>query len=252
MQTEQLTSYINDVLQISDFTDYAPNGLQIEGRSSVKRLATAVTANYRVIEQAIDWKADALLVHHGYFWKGESPCIVGMKQQRIQALLKHNINLYAYHLPLDCHLTLGNNAQLANVCSFLVNQSHTIGCNKDLLWQGELSAVQSSAEFSKFLSDVLRQQVIHLPDSSDKQIKSLAWCSGGAQDLIEKAASLGVDAYISGEVSERTYYQAQELDIHYFSCGHHATERYGVQALGMYLASELELEHQFFDANNPV
>ena len=252
MQTEQLTSYINEFLQISDFTDYAPNGLQVEGRSFVKRLATAVTANYYVIEQVIDWQADALLVHHGYFWKGESPCILGMKKQRIQALLKHNTNLYAYHLPLDCHLTLGNNAQLASVCSFLVNQSHAIGGNKDLLWQGELSAVQSSAEFSTFLSNVLSRQVIHLPASSDKPIKSLAWCSGGAQDLIEKAASLGVDAYISGEVSERTYYQAQELDIHYFSCGHHATERYGVQALGKYVASELELEHQFFDVNNPV
>jgi dinuclear metal center YbgI/SA1388 family protein len=247
----ELNHFLNNLLNCTKFNDYAPNGIQVEGKEQIKRICTAVTASEEVITQAVDLHADALLVHHGYFWRGEDPVITGMKRQRISKLLHHNINLFAYHLPLDCHPELGNNACLAKLLVLDSVQMHKIGSTENLLWSGVLPQAMGGAQFSEFLEGILGRKPLHI-DANNKPIQSVALCTGGAQDYIENACLLGVDAYISGEVSERTYYQAKELGIHYFSCGHHATERYGIQSLGAYLASNFGLTHQFIDSDNPV
>lgn len=247
----ELSHFLNDLLSCNKFNDYAPNGIQVEGKDQIKRICTAVTASDEVISQAVDWHADALLVHHGYFWRGEDPVITGIKRQRISKLLHHNINLFAYHLPLDCHPELGNNATLAKLLLLDSVQMHKVGKVDNLLWTGSLSKSMSGIQFNDLLESILRRKPLHI-DGTDKTIRSIALCTGAAQDYIEDAYHLGADAYISGEISERTYYQAKELGIHYYACGHHATERYGIQSLGSYLASYFELTHLFLDSNNPV
>ncbi|VEB36512.1 putative NIF3-like protein 1 [Legionella sainthelensi] len=248
---EELSSYLQQLLSCERYNDYAPNGIQVEGKSQINRICTAVTASDEVISQAILWSADALLVHHGYFWRGEAPMITGMKRHRINKLLRNNINLFAYHLPLDCHSEFGNNACLAKLFEVDLIHMHRAGTTDNLLWSGKLTQTMSYTEFSEFLAKKLQRTPL-LIVGSDKPITNIAWCSGGAQDFIENAYQLGVDAYLSGEISERTYYQAKELGIHYYSCGHHATERYGIQALGNHLASQFELEHLFIDSENPI
>ncbi|MDP1602424.1 MAG: Nif3-like dinuclear metal center hexameric protein [Legionella sp.] len=247
----QLTAYLHDLLACDNFTDYAPNGLQVEGRETIRSIATAVSASESVIDTSASMQVDALLVHHGYFWKGENPVITGMKRSRINKLLRDDINLFAYHLPLDCHPTLGNNACLGKLFGLQSIASHKVEKTPDLLWSGFLDDSKSAADISHFLTTKLQRTPLHIA-GNDKPIKYIAWCSGGAQDFIENAHALGADAYISGEISERTYYQARELGIHYFSCGHHATERLGIQALGKHLASHFGLEHHFIDTDNPV
>ena len=248
---KELSTYLYQLLSCDRYNDYAPNGVQVEGKEQIKRICTAVTASDEVITQAIAWKADALLVHHGYFWRGESPVITGMKRQRLNKLLRHDVNLLAYHLPLDCHPELGNNACLAKLFEVDSVQMHSAGSTDNLLWTGSLSQPMTHDELADFLSKKLKRTPLCIT-GNDKTITRIAWCSGGAQDFIEEANRLGVDAYLSGEISERTYYQAKELGIHYYSCGHHATERYGIQALGEYLASYFRLEHTFIDSYNPV
>lgn len=251
IKRNELILYLQNALSTSKYSDYAPNGLQIEGNSVIRRICTAVTASEEVIIQAAQWQADALLVHHGYFWRGEDPILTGMKCQRIKRLLTNNINLLAYHLPLDCHLELGNNACLGTLFAAQAIKTHKIGVIDNLLWSGTLQNPTDATAFAEFLAGTLKRQPLHIA-GNDKLITSIAWCSGGAQDYIEEAYKLGVDAYISGEVSERTYYQAKELGIHYYACGHHATERYGIQALGQHVAANFELQHQFIDSANPV
>lgn len=246
-----LSLYLQSFLNCDRFSDYAPNGLQIEGKDQIKRICTAVTASEDVISEAITWQADALLVHHGYFWRGEDPVITGMKRQRIAKLLDNNINLFAYHLPLDCHPNLGNNACLAKLFAIESVQMHKVGTNESLLWSGNLSKPLSGNQLSVFLEKKLDRKPLYIA-GHDRPISTIAWCSGGAQDYIVNAKQLGVDAYISGEVSERTYYQAKELGIDYFACGHHATERLGIQALGDYLESLYAVEHRFIDVSNPI
>jgi dinuclear metal center YbgI/SA1388 family protein len=246
-----LVNYLDKLLNCSDFNDYAPNGLQIEGSNTIRRICTAVTASLDVIERAIAVSADALLVHHGYFWRGEDPVLRGMKRQRISYLLQHNINLLAYHLPLDCHLELGNNVCLGQLFGLESIESHRVNKTDDLLWTGFLSQAKTGPELCLQLSHIFGREPLHI-EGCNTPIQYLAWCSGGAQDFIEQAHELGADAYISGEVSERTYYQAKELGLDYFACGHHATERYGIQALGQHLVQRFGLEHQFIDSLNPV
>lgn len=226
-------------------------GYRLKGKNQLKRICTAVTASDEVISQAVDWQADALLVHHGYFWRGEAPIITGIKRQRISKLLRHDINLFAYHLPLDCHLELGNNACLAQLLEVNDIGMHRAGGTDNLLWTGTLSKALSHQELADFINKKLARKPLMI-EGHEKPINRIAWCSGGAEDFIEEAYRLGVDAYLSGEVSERTYYQAKELGISYYSCGHHATERYGVQALGKYLADTFQVEHLFFDSDNPI
>lgn len=247
----ELEQYLQGFLNTGSYHDYAPNGLQVEGKDTITRLCTAVTASLEVVHQAAQWGADALLVHHGYFWRGEEAVIVGTKKQRIEALLNHQINLFGYHLPLDCHQELGNNACLGRLFALNEVKTHKVGAVEHLLWSGVLGKTLTIEEFSELIANKLGRPPLHIHAGS-QSIKSVAWCSGGAQDYITEAHRLGVDAYLSGEVSERTYYQAKELGIHYYGCGHHATERYGVQALGRHLAQQFQLEHLFLDSANPV
>lgn len=248
---DELVVFLDDYLACSTFNDYAPNGLQVEGRSTIRRICTAVTASQDVINRAVSLKADALLVHHGYFWRGEEAVLTGMKRQRIGQIIEHNLNLLAYHLPLDCHVEIGNNACIGRLLETQDITSHTAGKTPNLLWTGQLRHEITPERLINQLTDIFKRKPLHIV-GNDKKIIRLAWCSGGAQDFIEDAYRLGADAYLSGEVSERTYYQAQELGIHYFACGHHATERYGIQALGELLSNQLGLSHQFLDTDNPV
>ncbi|VAW59343.1 GTP cyclohydrolase 1 type 2 homolog YbgI [hydrothermal vent metagenome] len=251
-QLKAIEAYCNGLLQVNEFRDYCPNGLQVEGRADVKRIISGVTASQALIECAVEKQADAILVHHGYFWKGENETIVGIKRRRIQRLLENNISLLAYHLPLDAHPELGNNAMLAQKLVIQSIESEKKGDAKGLLWRGELAQALSADAFSRHIEQQLGRSPLHLPDATSKPIKRVGWCTGGAQHYIEQAAALGLDAYISGEVSEQTFHLAAELDIHYFAAGHHATERYGVQALADKLSEQFGIEVEFVNVHNPV
>ncbi|MCE3044763.1 Nif3-like dinuclear metal center hexameric protein [Legionella sp. 16cNR16C] len=248
---KNFVEYVNNLLAIASFNDYAPNGLQVEGRSEINRICTAVTASAEAIERAAQFGADALIVHHGYFWKGEPAVITGSKYKRIAELIRHQINLLAYHLPLDCHPQLGNNACIANLLQLDEIDQHGVSGTPGLLWTGSFPLPKTADEVTLLLADKLGRKPV-LVEGAEHSITRIAWCSGAAQDYIEQAGALGVDAYISGEISERTYYQAKELGIHYFSAGHHATERFGIQTLGEHLAQHFNLQYQFIDSLNPV
>ena len=247
----KLQQYLAELLEVDAFKDYCPNGLQVLGKDNIKKIVSGVTACQALIDKAISLKADAILVHHGYFWRGENPIIDQMKQQRYKKLLSHDINLFAYHLPLDYHKELGNNVQLAKKLNWLIEDELPgkdkpyIGCI------GKLRSKKSAQELAADLKNELHREPL-LISGGDHEIETIAWCTGGAQDYIEYAIEAGVDAFISGEVSERTTHIARECGIHYYAAGHHATERYGVQALGDHLAEEFGIEHQFIDIDNPV
>ena len=248
---DELARYINTLLACDSFNDYAPNGLQVEGIQQINKICTAVTASLHTIEQAIALNAEALLVHHGYFWRGEDAILTGMKRERICQLLMNNINLFAYHLPLDCHLELGNNACISKLLPLVSVKTHVASKTNNLLWTGSFPQPLSAHQLLSHLASIFNREPLHIP-GHHRAIKKIAWCSGGAQDYIVEAHDLGADAYLSGEISERTYYQAKELKIDYFACGHHATERGGIQALGEHLSSYFGLEHHFIDSENPV
>ena len=251
MNVYALERYLNKLLAVSRFKDYAPNGLQVEGRSEIKHIVTGVTANQTLLDKAVALQADAILVHHGYFWKNEAAVIRGMKKRRLATLLVHDLNLFAFHLPLDAHAELGNNAQLA---SLLGIQMEGVMDEKELQGVGNIGCLpepMSLADFGQQVTRALGREV-QLIAGGEHSIKHIAWCSGGAQQYIEKAFELGADAYLSGEISEPTVHFARENGIHYIAAGHHATERYGVQALGKHLAEQFDLEHTFIDINNPV
>lgn len=247
----QLESLLNQKLSPEIIKDYCPNGLQIEGKKEVNKILTGVTASKALIEKAIAQNADAILVHHGYFWKGESEAIRGMKGARIKALIKNDINLYAYHLPLDIHPELGNNAKLAELLAINV-EGGLESSPQSVAMFGSLEMPISGQDFAKRIMSVLNRTPLHIIPEFDKPIKTVGWCTGGGQDYIELAAEKGLDAFISGEISERTTYSAREQGIHYFAAGHHATERYGIKALGEWLATEHHLNVEFIDIDNPV
>ena len=251
IRSNELQSYLNNLLAVERFKDYAPNGLQVQGASTIKVICTAVTASQSAIEAAMKHSAEALLVHHGYFWRGETPVISGMRRERIAALLAHNMNLFAYHLPLDCHLELGNNARIGQLLELKDVTAHSVDAIPDLLWTGFLTQPHNADSLTALLTDKFQRAPLYI-SGTERPIQFIAWCSGSAQDYIEQAHALGADAYLSGEISERTFYQARELGLHYFSCGHHATERYGIQALGEHLSQQFGLKHYFIDSDNPV
>jgi len=251
-QRKEIVDYLSGYLKVAEFKDYCPNGLQVEGKQEIKRIVAGVTASQALIERAIEQKADAILVHHGYFWKGESETITGIKQKRIKALLAADINLLAYHLPLDAHTEVGNNAQLARVLDLKITGSESVNGVNNILWKGELAAPVLASDVKTRLDQALGRESMHLSSRSEQLIQTLAWCTGGAQGYIQNAADLGVDAFISGEVAEQTFHQAKELDIHYFAAGHHATERYGVQALARHLETKFGVVSEFLDLDNPV
>ncbi|MDX1799624.1 MAG: Nif3-like dinuclear metal center hexameric protein [Marinobacter sp.] len=233
-------------LEPERFQDYCPNGLQVEGRTDVRRIVSGVTASQALIDAAIDADADLILVHHGYFWKGEDQRITGIKQARLKKLLTHDVNLVAYHLPLDDHPELGNNRQLADVLG--LQQAAPLD---GLVWHGTLAAPMSPDAFAAHIGAALNRSPLHVGNGPD-QIKTVGWCTGAAQGYIDKALAAGLDAFISGEISEPTTHTAREAGIHYYAAGHHATERYGVQALGRALAETFGIEHRFIDRDNPV
>lgn len=240
----------NGLMQPELFNDYCPNGLQVEGRHRVSKIISGVTASQALIDRAVTERADVLLVHHGFFWRGEDPVVSGMKRRRLAALLEHDISLVAYHLPLDAHPELGNNAQLARLLDINIEGGMDSSANP-VGNIGRLAEPMAATEFAEKVGRVLGRQPL-LERVGDTLISTIAWCSGAAQSYIDKAAALGVDAYLSGEVSEPTIHSARELGLHYIAAGHHATERYGVQALGQALAEQLGLEHQFIDIDNPA
>ncbi|KAF0808033.1 hypothetical protein A6D6_00423 [Alcanivorax xiamenensis] len=251
LKRDRLLSVLDTELQSHRFKDYCPNGLQVEGREQVRHLVTGVTACQALIDAAIVEEADAILVHHGYFWKNEDARVRGMKKQRLQSLLRHDISLFAYHLPLDAHPELGNNAQLARRLGLVVEGGLQPRDSFPIGNVGRLDGPMTADEFASHVESVLGRQVLHIGDTQD-EIETLAWCTGAAQGFIDQAQALGVDAYLSGEISEPTTHFARETGIHYFACGHHATERYGVLAVGEWLADEYGLEHTFIDIDNPV
>jgi len=244
---QDIVNHIDTLLDVGCYRDYCPNGLQVEGRGRIEHIVSGVTASQALIEAAIEHDADALLVHHGYFWKGESPVITGIKRQRIQRLLESGINLLAYHLPLDGHAELGNNAQLARVLDFSIDE---VTGDSGLLYVGRPKQACSGEQLAAHIDSCLDRTPQHI--AAEKPIETVAWCTGGAQSYIEEAAELGVDAFITGEISEKTVHIAREMEIHFYAAGHHATERYGVQALGDHLATHFGLKHRFIDIDNPA
>lgn len=248
---DELTQALHELLEVSLYQDYAPNGLQIEGKSQIRHLCTAVSASLEVIEQAAAQSADALMVHHGYFWKNEPLILTGIKKARIATLLRHDMNLYAYHLPLDGHVHLGNNACMAQCLGVTNVQSFSIERTPHLLWRGELSRAFSFDELSAYLKKIFPRFHASVRAGETKTIQTIAWCSGAAQDYIHHASKLKVDAFISGEISERTYDEARELNVHYFACGHYATESMAIQKLGAWIADQYGCSHQFIATDNP-
>ncbi len=245
-----LVTYADELLAVRAFRDYCPNGLQVEGRAEVGTLVSGVTASLALVEAAIQRKADAVLVHHGYFWKGEDPRVVGYKKARLKSLMTADISLIGYHLPLDAHATLGNNAQLAIRLGLRVTGAFDTDSGPALGLVGDVVPM-SGEQFGRVIHTALRRAPLHVPGRSE-QIKTVAWCTGGAQGYIDRAVELGVDAYLTGEVSEYTVHIARETGLHFFAAGHHATERYGVQALGAHLAEKFGLAHEFIDIDNPA
>ena len=237
---------LNDWLAPENFKDYCPNGLQVEGAEEIRTIVSGVTASRALVDAAIEADADMILVHHGYFWKGEDQAIRGMKRDRIKRLLDHDINLVAYHLPLDDHPEYGNNRQLADVLGIL--NPRPLG---GLVWQGELGAPMGPQAFADLIGERLDRVPLWVGDGS-AEISRVGWCTGAAQGFIGSALDAGMDAYISGEISEPTTHTARECGIHYYAAGHHATERYGVQALGRALEQAFGVSHRFIDCDNPV
>jgi dinuclear metal center YbgI/SA1388 family protein len=246
-----LVQYCKDLLSVDEFRDYCPNGLQVEGRPVIKKIISGVTASQALLDAAVGMNADLILVHHGYFWKGENESIVGIKKRRINTLLSNDMSLLAFHLPLDAHSVLGNNAQLAKKMNWKIVSGLDGELGRAIGMVGELEKPQMAEQLCAEFSQKLSRPVQHIQGIT-RPIKKIAWCTGGAQGYIEKALEEGVDAYISGEISEQTVHIAREAGIDYFAAGHHATERYGVQALGEHLAAHFGIEHSYVEIDNPV
>ena len=255
---DELSVYLDEHLQVARIKDYCPNGLQVQGKPMIKNLVSGVTASLALIEEAITLKADAIMVHHGWFWKNDDARVIGQLHSRLKLLMDHEINLFAYHLPLDVHPVLGNNAQLAKVMgwkplkgserAFLGSALPLDG----LIWEGRPEASQKTlGQLARSISGRLGRDPLVIGDLN-KPIKRIAWCTGGAQGYINQAIGMKVDAYISGEVSEQTFHAAEESGVAYIAAGHHATERYGIGALGEFVAQKYKLKHQFVDIPNPV
>ncbi|OQS38626.1 Nif3-like dinuclear metal center hexameric protein [Chromobacterium haemolyticum] len=248
MELKALLSSLDTILEPWRFKDYAPNGLQVEGRPTVRKLVTGVTASQALIDEAALRGADAVLVHHGYFWKGEDARICGMKRQRVKALLEHDLSLLAYHLPLDAHLELGNNAMLGKVLDL---EAQGQGGEQGLLWHGAWRRGGSASDFREHVSVRLGREALLL-GRADKPISRIAWCTGGAQSFFAEAIDLGVDAFITGEASEQNHHMAMECDVAFIAAGHHATERFGIKALGERMAQLHGISVEFVDISNPV
>ena len=250
MQRREFNQLLNTLLKPETINDFCPNGLQVEGIDEIRTIVTGVTASQALIDAAIENNADAILVHHGYFWKGESQPITGMKKRRVAALLAKDINLFAYHLPLDIHPEMGNNAQLAQLLDIEI-EAGLEPTNNSVAMKGRLKTPLTGSEFAKKISQVLKREPLTSLVRTDK-IETIALCTGGGQGYIDLAAEQGIDAYLTGEASEQTIHSSREQNIDFFAAGHHATERYGIKALGEYLADKHGFDVTFIDIDNPV
>lgn len=248
VSTSDLVRYLDELLDPSEIKDYCPNGLQVEGAPMVSRAVFAVTASLAVVERAMQEGAQALIVHHGYFWRGENPRIIGPQRRRLARLLAADINLIGYHLPLDLHPELGNNAQLGALMGWPTTRT---GGDRGLIAVSDLSEPMSAASLGELLHTRLKREPLLVGDLSCR-IARVAWCTGAAQDMLQAAIDLGADAFVSGEISERTTHLAREAGVIYAAAGHHATERYGIQALGRHLADRFGIDAIFVDDPNPV
>ena len=251
MTLKELVGILDKELEPDQFRDYCPNGLQVEGRPNITRRVTGVTACQALIDEAIVWQADAILVHHGFFWKNERDEIVGMKKCRLQKLLKHDISLLGYHLPLDAHPAMGNNATLAQLLGIMVTGPLDPAERRPVGNIGELDQSMPLADLATRIEQRLGRKPLVI-SGGNHPVKSVAWCTGGAQGYIQHAVAAGVDVYISGEISENTVHTAREEGVHYICAGHHATEKGGVQAFGQWLQDNYGIEHRFIDIDNPV
>lgn len=248
----ELQAWLNETLQPEGFKDYCPNGLQVQGSERISHLVAGVTASLQFLRAAKAAGADAVLVHHGWFWRGEDPRLIGLKYARLEVLMSAQINLFGYHLPLDAHPEHGNNAQLAERLGWPVSGRAGPG---ELVFYADLEHPISVDQLGRLLGKRLGQKPLlvgRTGEPSDKRLSRLAWCTGGAQDYIETAIEIGADAFISGEISERTTHTAREAGLVYAAAGHHATERFGVQALGEAAADALGLTYEFIDDPNPA
>ncbi|WP_372591508.1 Nif3-like dinuclear metal center hexameric protein [Guyparkeria sp.] len=242
-----LLEFCEQLLEPENYRDYAPNGLQVEGRREVRRLVTGVTACQALLDAAVEEGADAVLVHHGYFWKNEPEVLTGMKRRRLATLMAHDINLVAYHLPLDGHDEIGNNAWLARELGVSVNARFG---HQSLAVSGDVDHPVSTAAMADRIEKRLGRTPLVV--GPHQEIRRMGICTGGAQDMIADAIELGLDAFVSGEISERTTHMAREAGVTYFAAGHHATETGGVRLLGERLAEEFGISHQFIDIDNPA
>jgi len=252
MILHDLIHYLDTLLDIKSNPDLCPNGLQIFGSTHVNKIITGVTACQALLDAAIEKNADTILVHHGYFWQGEDPCVTGIKYNRLATLIKNNINLIACHLPLDSHVVYGNNVQLAKILNINVDSS-CLESNvaPNYFFTGKPDTPQKPDDFVKHINHCLKRMPLHIAGKST-MINAIAWCAGAGQNFIDQAIENNVDAFLTGEITEKTVHIARENHIHLFVAGHHATERYGIKALGEHLAKQFQIEHQFIDIDSPI
>lgn len=251
VERDQLVNHLHHLLEVDQFDDYCPNGLQVQGKSRIDKIITGVTACQALLGVAVEKQVDAVLVHHGYFWKNEQRCVVGMHYQRLKTLLTHDINLIAYHLPLDAHPIYGNNVQLAKMLDINVCDDMQLSFGKGVGLVGQFDQAIAAQQLVEKLVRHLDRRPLFIA-GGNHAVKRIAWCSGGAQSQLMRAKECGADAYITGEASEPCAHIARELGIHFFAAGHHATERYGVKSLGQYLANEFNIDCEFVDIANPI
>lgn len=253
---DDILNYVDQLLQVSNYADYCPNGLQVEGKSEIKIIVSGVTACQALLDKAIEHEADAIFVHHGYFWKNESLPVTGMKRRRLATLLQHNINLLAYHLPLDAHSIYGNNVQLAKQLDIHVDGPLSTAGDAAFIFIGHLAQPLVPSAFASLIAERMQRKPLLImhdsPRPSSAEISKIAWCTGAAQNFIQHVLHTDVDVYLTGEASEQTTHIAREMGIHFVAAGHHATERYGVMALAEHLAEKFSLTHYFIDIDNPV
>jgi len=243
-----LARHLDSLLEVGRFKDYGPNGLQVEGRDEIRHMVCGVTASLALIEAAVEVGADAILVHHGLFWRGQDGRVTGWMKQRLALLLKHEINLLAYHLPLDAHPQLGNNAQLGRLFGW---QAGARFGEQDLGFIGTLPAASGLEALTSQVERQLERPVVSVAGDG-RPLRRVAWCTGGAQGYFEAAIAAGADVFLTGEISEPQAHYARETGVAFIAAGHHATERYGVQALALQVAADLGLTQQFIDIPNPA
>ncbi|HUP94241.1 MAG TPA: Nif3-like dinuclear metal center hexameric protein [Burkholderiales bacterium] len=248
MERAELDAYLHQYLDVAKFKDYCPNGLQVEGTDEIERIVTGVTASVELIAAAIDANAHAVLVHHGYFWRNEDPRVVGVRRRRIGMLIENNINLYAFHLPLDAHPEIGNNVELGRRLGFEIEGRSG---EQDLICHGAPDTALTLGELAQRIEERLDRKPLVIGDPA-RVLRRVAWCTGAAQGFLEEAVRLQADAYVTGEISEQTVHLARESGVAFIAAGHHATERYGVQALGAHLANRFGIAHRHVDIPNPV